>query len=281
MNKKRKILAVILLQLFLCVITNAQSSVWISYYERGLEADQIGKLSEAEKYLNLAIEEAETAVKDGEKDANVMLQKTLTSLANVYWKQNKFIEAEKVARKSLELAEKIYQENNPEYSKPLNNLGLILTDQKKFVEAEEIHRKAMKNREKYDVPPYRNLIVSMLSLGKVYFDQGKYLKADALFNTTLEYITAIPEDLIEPGDSGLTLMALTNSAMTYEKLNNLDKAKSTYETLIDVIEIVLGKNHPSIIPHLKKYAVILRAKKMNAEAARVDRKIKSLEQKNN
>lgn len=265
------------------IATQAQTSVWATYFGKGVEAYEKGDLATAEKFLRAALAEAESAVKTGEEKANGMLCDTLGTLSVILGEQGKYVEAEDFARRALKLAGLVYEESDEPYSKALNNLGLALTNQKKYSEAEAIHRQVMKTREKYEPAPKYNLMVSVLNLGLVYFEQKKYFEAKALFNQVVDFHLS----LVRNGDwkasqenKSVLLTAMNDAALSEEKLGEINEAKKHFEAIVIFVEAIDGKDSPSLIGHLENYARVLRQKKETISVTHIENRIKAIKRLN-
>lgn len=277
-----KIFSFLFLLLVFCFcpfITNAQSSVWVAYFGKGKDAYEKGDFQAAEKFLRVALTEAENAAKNREENTDGMICDTVGSLSIVLSERGKYAEAEEFARRAVKLADVVYKESDVAYAIALNNLGLILSNQKKFVEAEEIHRRAMRLREKYDTRPYRNLMGSILNLGLVYFEQDKFTEAEALFDRAKKLFNDFEPNELERGDFDILLKILNNLALTYEKQNRLSEAESSFQGIIILAEEIKGKNNSFLIPYLESYARVLRASKKALLATKIENRLKLLKGK--
>jgi len=63
----------------------------------------------------------------------------------------------------------------------------------------------------------------------------------------------------------------------YEKQKNYKELEKMLRFCIAVIENHNGKNDSNLLPYLDKYALVLRKLKRNAEAVKVEARIKRLE----
>lgn len=258
----------------------AQSSIWATYFGKSLEAREKGDLQTAEKLLRMALAEAENSVKNREEKADNMLCDTLGTLSAVLGEQGKHLEAEDFARRALKVADVIYKESDPDYSRILNNLGLALSNLKKYAEAEEIHRRVMRIREKYEPTPKRNLRVSILNLGLVYFQQEKYFEAKPLFNQVVDFYFSLPSEELNSEDISTLLTAMNNVVVTEEKLEEFDEALKHNQSILTFIEVSEGKNSPFLIDYLKIRARLLRSKKQPLKATHVENRIKNIKRLN-
>ena len=267
----------------LCFFTSAayaQSSVWATYFGKGLESREKGDLPAAEKLLRMALAEAENAVKNREDNAEGMLCDTLGTLSAILGEQEKHVEAEEFARRALKLADVIYKESEPDYSRILNNLGLALSNLKKYTEAEEIHRRAMKIREKYEPAPKRNLMISVLNLGLVYFKQEKYFEAKPLFSQVVDFYFSLPSGEFDSEDSSTLLTAMNNVVLSEEKLGEFNDALKHNQAILSFIKTMEGKNSSSLIGYLETRVRILRLKKQTVQATQVENRIKTIKRLN-
>ena len=94
-------------------------------------------------------------------------------------------EAEKLYRRSLELAEKAQGENHADTAHALNNLGAFLKDTDRPHEAEPLMRQAVRIRERSLGPSNSLTGQSLCSLGAIAALQEDMLVAEALLRQSL------------------------------------------------------------------------------------------------
>ena len=92
--------------LLVCSIaTAAQESIWVTYMSGGMQAMERGNYADAERLFRAAVTEAAKAGDAGNKNAPGMMLDSLEGLGGALRAQNKFADAERVVRESLQLLE--------------------------------------------------------------------------------------------------------------------------------------------------------------------------------
>ena len=132
------------------------------------------------------------------------LEKKIQGAINLY-RDRKFLEAEQLAKKLLNL--------NPKVSFLYNLLGLILAAQSRNDEAIKYYEKGIEIKPKYAMI-YNNL-------GTVYKTKKNYLKAENYYNKSIELDKKLPE-------------AQNNLGSLYVELNKLTEAISSFKKSISI-----------------------------------------------
>ena len=255
----------------------AQESIWVTYMSGGMQAMERGNYADAEKLFRAAVTEAAKAGDSGNKNAPGMMLDSLEGLGGALRSQNKFADAERVVRESLQLLDMTTTDSDPKYSLTLNNLGLLLTQQNKFNEAEVIQRKALALREKYDEAPRRNVAVSLLNLGVLFYEQGKITESEPFFNQARGILSKIPVSDLTSSDLEDILMCDHNLGLVYTQQKKYDDGELRFKAVIALTEKLKGPNHPDLILYLQSYANLLRVTHRGQQATRLEARIKSIQ----
>ncbi len=101
------------------------------------------------------------------------------------YRQGKYADAEKVAQRALNVAEKTFPTNHPTVAIALNNLAFLYEAQGKYAEAEPLYKRALAILEKALGKNHPNVANSLGGLAGLYSDQGKYSEAEPLFKRAL------------------------------------------------------------------------------------------------
>jgi tetratricopeptide (TPR) repeat protein len=263
--------------LTISIEVSAQELIWTTYMQSGMAAFQRGEYAKAEELFRAAI--GETAKMSDTQRAAEMMIESLNAVAISLERQNKYEDAERVCRKTIQLLEALGKEGEPDYTVGLNNLGLILSYQKKFKEAEDTHRKALALREKNEGTSHPNVGISLMNLGKVYYDQGRTTEAEAINSRALEIFLNVPEGQRTGEQYESVAMLLNNQALIYEDQKKFTEAEKSYKLVIAFIEASKGAQHPSLINYLDNYAKLLRQRKRPAEAVRLETRARLIRSK--
>jgi tetratricopeptide (TPR) repeat protein len=100
--------------------------------------------------------------------------------------QRKYKEAEVVARRALDRAEKDRNPDHPQVADSCYWLAAILEAQGKCSEAQEFSKKALLIRQKTLPPHYIDVVSGLHQLGNLYAAQGKHSEAKKLFEKALK-----------------------------------------------------------------------------------------------
>jgi tetratricopeptide (TPR) repeat protein len=120
--------------------------------------------------------ESEIKARFGVNHANYAI--ALASLAEVYWRQGKYADAEALYKRALVIREKVLGTDHSGVADYLHNLGVIFYDQGKYAEAEGLFNRALAIYEKSRNTTQPTYAVELASLADVYSTQGKYADAE-------------------------------------------------------------------------------------------------------
>lgn len=121
----------------------ADKSQWDKYMDAAAVTFKEGHLSEAEKSLSLAVQEAE---KSGPENSRLAL--SLNNLASVYFLQQKYTQAEPLFKRALAINEKILGPNAPNVASCLENYAELLDKTNRQDEAAKLQARARSIRAK-------------------------------------------------------------------------------------------------------------------------------------
>ncbi len=89
-------------------------------------------------------------------------------------KQGRYAEAERFARKALELGEKEFGPDHPYVAESLDNLALLYYDQGRYADAEPLFKRSLAIWEKALGPDHPSVALSLNNLAGLYVFQGRY-----------------------------------------------------------------------------------------------------------
>jgi tetratricopeptide (TPR) repeat protein/transcriptional regulator with XRE-family HTH domain len=240
---------------------------------------------QAEQLCNQSLNIRRKILKKGNQDE----VQSLSSLAEIYFDQGKFKEAEHVTEEALKICEEAPKLGpmHPATLECLNNLGVIYRMQGKYVQAEPLFQKALTIREKTLGLKHHDTAISLNTLASLYRDQGKYQEAESLFRRALEIDEQVlglkhPDTLICVNNLAVlyfrqekyqeaeqlffrafttfqevrgpkhpdTMSALNNLAVTYSRGGKYEQAESLFHQALKIREEILGKEHPDVVTSL-------------------------------
>jgi tetratricopeptide (TPR) repeat protein/CHAT domain-containing protein len=166
----------------------------------------------------------------------------LGNLADVYWRQGKYAEAEGLYKRVLAIREKALGADHPDVAQTLNNLALVYKDQGKYADADGLYKRALAIYEKARSASQPAVAGTLDNLANVYSDQGKYAEAEGLYKRAL----AIREKALG-ADHPLVAITLNNLASVYESQGKYADAEGLDKRALAIKEKALGKDHLSVV----------------------------------
>ncbi len=159
----------------------------------------------------------------------------LNNKFNMLYQQEQILEAGKVAKEAMKIAEEDFGSEHPNVAISLNNLALICQSQGKYAEAESLFKSALAIIEKTLSPDVAALLSN---LAYFYQSQRKYAKAEPLLRRELAIVVKT-YGLYHPN----VIIPLKNLAFGYAAQDNYTKAEKLYKRVLTIVEKVFGVNH--------------------------------------
>jgi CHAT domain-containing protein/Tfp pilus assembly protein PilF len=110
---------------------------------------------------------------------------SLNNLAALYFKQQRYSEAEPLYVRALELVEKTQGAHHPAFATSLHNLATLYEEQGRYGEAESLYVRAQGIYEKALGGAHPNLATNLNGLALLYRAQGRYREAETLLRRAL------------------------------------------------------------------------------------------------
>lgn len=131
----------------------------------------------------------------GEDDLRVAL--TLTSLAQAYEGQRKFVDAEPRYLEALRILRKVRGAVHPDVAAILNNLGVLHRMHGQYPEAEQYLQQALSIKEAAHGPSHPDVALTLSNLAQLHVAKGEYEMAAPLYERSLGIYeqTYGPDDL--------------------------------------------------------------------------------------
>ena len=178
------------------------------------------------------------------------------SLVELY-KAGKFDEALPVARRVLELREKMFGPEDPVVGMALSNLAELYRAKKQNDEAQRLYRRSLTILERDPAANSLSLINVLERLADVAFEKRDYKGSSALLARAL----AVKETVVGKDDPSL-IQLLHHLANTLQAQGQFDQAEPLYLRSLTIAEQRLGKRDPETISMMKDYACLdLRSRK--------------------
>ena len=195
-----------------------------------------GRYAEATELAQrlLALEESGVQGKD-RNDVAV----ALNDLAQLYWAQDRYGEAEPLLRRSLDILEKTWGAEGSNVAVALNSLANLYADQGRYADAEPLFRRSLAISDKN--PDDGGVSNTLNSLAKLERAQGRYAEAEVLYKRSL----ALRETVFGPEHREVAA-ALSNLAGLYEEQGRYGEAEVLYKRSIGILQQRLEPDHPDL-----------------------------------
>jgi len=163
----------------------AQETLLQTWRNGGLQALQEGRLTDAERLLIAALEQAE---KFGAEDLRVA--DAANDLAVLYATTGKAMEAELLFKRALIIGEKGLGTDHPGVGATVQNLGILYATQQKYQEAEPLLKRALEiNLKRFGVAHSRTAL-TLKTLSSFYAIQGQLAEAERFIQKSLAILEA-------------------------------------------------------------------------------------------
>ncbi len=159
-------------------------------------------------------------------------------LCKQYWKHARFRQAERHARKAVEISERHFRPGHPIVASSQSNLGEVLRNLGELKEAQDLLRKALESDQKSFEPGHPIIAIRQSVLALVLQDLGEFKEARDLLRKALES----DAKSFEPGHPKIAIRQ-SNLAVVLQNLGKLAEARTlagrAYSSLLDK----LGPEH--------------------------------------
>ncbi len=168
--------------------------------------------------------------------------------------QGKYAEAEKVARRVLQLGEEEHGPVHPDVAQSLNNLAALLQVQGDYGAVLPLYERSLAIYEEILGPDDIELALPLNNLAAFLYARGDYDAALPLYERSL----AIYEEALGPDDPSIA-RPLNNLAQLLEAQGDLDGVRPLYERALRITEGAVGPDHPDVTIALANLASLLQA----------------------
>jgi tetratricopeptide (TPR) repeat protein len=190
----------------------------------------------------IVAQEFEAGVKARFGVNNPYYASALNNLAVVYWRQNKYGEAEELYKRALAISEKgPWRTSDPDVANTLANLALVYQSQGKYADAEGLYKRALAIREKAFGADHPDVLDTLNNLVLVYDRQHKYAEAEELSRRAL----------------AISARTLANQANAYQSQGKYAEAEELYKRALAFLEKALGASHPDVAQTLNNLATCI------------------------
>jgi tetratricopeptide (TPR) repeat protein len=185
----------------------------------------------------------------------------LGRVANLYFDQGRYAEAEPLFVRSLAISEEQLGANHPSTATSLNNLARLYESTGRYAEAELLFVRSLAISEEQLGANHPSTATSLNNLARLYESTGRYAEAELLFVRSL----AISEEQLGANHPS-TATSLNNLAELYRGMGRYAEAEPLYVRSLAISEEQLGANHPSTATILNNLAGLYESTGRYAEA---------------
>ncbi len=199
----------------------------------------LNKVEDYPQEIKLGIEYLEKTINLRQKfNKEYGLEKNLNHLADIYYYQDDYNNAEIFKKQAVILSQKLYGENHLQIAISLNNLANIYFHQEKYAEAEDIYINSLDMMKKILGEEHPDMTFSLNGLVDVYKHQGKYEEAE---NFRFQVINIMQK--IQEKNYMYAIYYLNNLANFYKQQKRYQKAEPLYIEAMNILIKTLGENH--------------------------------------
>ncbi|WP_295559366.1 CHAT domain-containing tetratricopeptide repeat protein [uncultured Hyphomicrobium sp.] len=200
----------------------------------GTLLSELGRFGEAEPILKRALSLSEAAY--GTDDISTAL--ALNNLGALYLAMGRHDDALALMEQALTINEKLLGKDSPDVGTALVGLSSIYFELGRYADAERAGRRALTIFEVAFGPDHEQVAVALNNLGVTVNRVGRRDEAVGY------HVRA--KDIREKANASSTYESLNNLANVYVELGRRDEAKALYLRSIELMQKMLGPNHPNV-----------------------------------
>nr|WP_281258998.1 tetratricopeptide repeat protein [Stenomitos frigidus] len=185
----------------------------------------------------------------------------LAWLANLYYFQGRYTEAEPLLLRALTISEQQLGADHPDVAARLNSLANLYYFQGRYREIESLYQRALTISEQQLGADHPDVATKLNNLANLYRTQGRYAEAEPLY---LRALTIGEQQL--GADHPDVATRLNNLAGLYEDQGYSAKAEPLYLRALAISEQQLGADHPDVAIWLNNLANLYSNQGRYAEA---------------
>jgi CHAT domain-containing protein len=163
----------------------------------------------------------------------------------------KYDEAVALARRAVEIRERILGPDHPDVAAALNVLAVNFWIKGEYAQAEPIYQRILSVFERTLGPENPRIAITLNNLAAFYWEKGDYVKAEPLAQRAL----AIMERTLGPEHLSVA-MVVNTLAIIYSSRGDYPKAGPLFERALEIWEKALGLEHPHVGIALSNLATV-------------------------
>jgi len=185
----------------------------------------------------------------------------INNVANVYYQNAKYKEAEPLMQRALKIDEASLGKDHPNVAIDLNNLAQLYKATNRLKEAEPLMQRALKIDEASLGKDHPRIAIDLNNLAQLYQATNRRKETEPLMRRVVEILE-------NPGGEPLPNYgaALNNLAQLYQDTDRLKEAEPLMQRALAIDEASLGKDHPDVAIDLNNLAQLYQATNRLEEA---------------
>jgi tetratricopeptide (TPR) repeat protein len=183
-----------------------------------------------------------------------------------------FAAADAAFSRELKVVEEIYGPQTPNVAQPFQSLGTSALVQKNYPAALKYYTSALEADEKGYGANSTAVAMILLPLAQVFVVQKQYGQAEPYL---LRAVKIYETSLIQ--DDNMALLPLNALTYLYQTWGKPEKAAPCEQKMIATLERIYGPDSRYLVPVLTNHAKSLRSLGRNDEAAKVDKRIQTIQ----
>lgn len=218
----------------------------------------LGLYPEAQRHLERALELQDRALPREHRDR----LHTLNNLAEVYWYQDKYEQAEPLFAAALAGRRRVLGDSHRETLSTMTNVATLQLAQGKLSDAESQYTKALDMMRRALGEEHPDTLSTMNNLAFLYRTQNRLAQAEPLYTRALD-----GRSRVLGAEHPDTLNTMNNLAALYARQSRFDQAEALFSKTLDGMRRVLGDDHPETLRGMNNLAFVYlsRAKFADAE----------------
>jgi tetratricopeptide (TPR) repeat protein len=186
---------------------------------------------------------------------------TLNEQAGALFAQGKYVLAQPLSEKALEIRRRLLTDNHPETATIYKNVALNLSAQGKYVQAQPLFEKALGIRRRLLTDDHPDTAAGYNNVAYNLYAQGKYAQAEPIFEQALEIHRRLLTD-----DHPVTAAIYDNVACNLSREGKHAQAQPLHEKALTIRRRLLTDEHAEIAFSYSNLADNLNAQGKYAEA---------------
>jgi serine/threonine protein kinase/Tfp pilus assembly protein PilF len=199
------------------------------------------KLQPQNKTENKIESRIESKLGQHKEQATASTTENITELANVYFYQGKYQEAEKLNNQALAIDRRLFGDENPAVAQELNNLGAIAMNRGNYTASEDYYRRSLAITEAWYGADHPETAANLTALAQPLTFDKKESEAQAL----LERALAIQQRI--NGSVNATVATTQNQlGIVAFQAKRLDEARAYFTQAMETWKKLFGEQYPSV-----------------------------------